>query len=186
MRGLFKRRLEKDKMDWYKCHGMKPPDFDSRRKKIPRTKADVQTYTETTVLDVFAPVTLSLNRPLSYWEGEGAGIEPTEFTTSVTALRSQPIVSRDPCAYPKPGNLQECSTPYKNDLMTFDAFETIRRELKHRSDHLASEMERVHDEWTRPPKDNWFTLKDCSFSIEHCRYMEILRRKTAREMQKIN
>jgi hypothetical protein len=180
MRGLFRRRLEKDKLDWYRCHGVKPPEVDGSKKKIPERKADVQTYTETTVLDVFTPQMTSLDQPLSYWEVDGAGIEPNEFTTSIMALRSLNVVSREEQKFPRPGKLTDCTTPYTNDVMTFDAFETIRNELKHRSDHLASEMQRVQNEWNRPPKENWFGLKDHNFSVEHCRYMEILRRDLAR------
>jgi hypothetical protein len=54
---------------------------------------------------------------------------------------------------PKSGKINSCRAPYQNDLVTFDASETIRGELKHRSDHLVSDMQRAHDEWTRLPKD---------------------------------
>jgi hypothetical protein len=144
-------------------------------------KPDLHTSTETTVLDVFVPGTRPSGRPLSYWEGDGAGIEPGEFTTSVSALRATNVVSRDGYQCPRVGKINSCRTPYQNDLMTFEAFETIRNELKHKCDHLSSEMLRVQEEWTRPPSEKWFALKDGSFTVEHCRYMEILRRNLSRE-----
>ena len=139
---------------------------------------------------------------LSLWEGPGAGIEPFEFQKSLSTLREDKIMtsatkSKSNCnneknqvnnkctvppAYMPPTNrLNRCFTPYENDLMSFDAFETMRKELKNRSEHIACEMQRVDDEWNRPPKKNWFMLKKKDFTVEHCRFMELNRRKALKE-----
>ena len=179
MYGLKQRRLEKDRLEWYKCHGQKPPNLgqDPRRKK-PKTMARAQTYTPTTVLNVYAPKQTEMNGDLSYWEGEGAGIEPIEFLNSIRTLRDTDIISHNYFPLQKQGRLNNCFTPYENDLMTFDAFESVRKELQRKTDHIASEMERVYKEWIRPPKENWFCLRDRQFSVEHSRFMEIQRRNS--------
>jgi hypothetical protein len=174
--------LEKDKLDWYKCQGLKPPQIDGGPRKVHQTKADVQTYTKTTILDVFAPPRSEFTKPFSYWEVPGAGIEPVEFNTSVSALRSpRDVISPVPYKTPKRGRLNNCFSPYQNDLMSFNAFDTIRKELKHRSDHLAAEMKRVQEEWVRPPQEKWFALRDRQFSVKHSRFMEVMRRSLLRE-----
>lgn len=143
---------------------------------------------------------------LSLWEGSGAGIEPFEFQKSLSTLREDKImtsakiiknnckngndkdslkfythVSVPPAEYPPVNRLNRCFTPYENDLMSFDAFETMRKELKNRSEHIACEMQRVDDEWNRPPKKNWFMLKKKDFTVEHCRFMELNRRRAMKE-----
>lgn len=148
---------------------------------------------------------------LSLWEGSGAGIEPFEFQKSLSTLRedkimtsakiirnnnsnnknqdkSKPVmrVSVPPAEVPPVNRLNRCFTPYENDLMSFDAFETMRKELKNRSEHIACEMQRVDDEWNRPPKKNWFMLKKKDFTVEHCRFMELNRRKAMKESLRRN
>ncbi|OHT03019.1 hypothetical protein TRFO_29675 [Tritrichomonas foetus] len=183
MYGLKQRRLEKDRLEWYKCHGQKPPNSicDDNIRRKPNTKADTQTYTKTTILNVYAPKQSDFRGPLSYWEGEGAGIEPDEFYQCIRSLRGTGIVSKEHIPVPKStGRINDCFTPYENDLMTFDAFESARKELKRRTEHIANEMDRVYKEWTRPPDDKWFCLKDRQFSVEHSRFMELKRRKEAK------
>lgn len=146
---------------------------------------------------------------LSLWEGPGAGIEPFEFQKSLSALREDKIMtpskkiqnnnkndkkhdkskscpcnSVPPAEFPPVDRLNRCFTPYENDLMSFDAFETMRKELKNRSEHIACEMQRVDDEWNRPPKKNWFMLKKKDFTVEHCRFMELNRRRAYKEALK--
>jgi hypothetical protein len=181
MYGGFLRRLEKSKEAWYRAHGMSPPEIfegprTPRKMRLPRP----QTYTKTTVLDIYAPVPHPVHRLLSYWETEGAGIEPRDFRRSISSIRRKDVISWDPFPLPRIGRLNKCETPYENDIMSFDAFETARRELKHRSDHLASEMDRVEREWTRPPKKDWVKLKGREFSIEYNRFMELQRRESAK------
>ena len=143
----------------------------------------------------------SIGKSLSFWEGPGAGIEPTEFRNSLTAVREDKVISSPPripqkakrgtrssqnsrplnpvgpAATPPLNRMNACFTPYKNDLMTFDNFETIRRELKNRSEHIAQEMLRVDQEWNREPKKDWFTEPTKLFTAEHCRFMELNRRR---------
>lgn len=178
MYGCYLRRLEKDKVDWYKSHGMKPPNIETGRKELKGKKGDANTYTQTTVMNTYAPSIPEIRKPFSYWEGDGAGVEPMDFRESICALRSTNVVSPHHVHLPKTGRLNDCFTPYENDIMSFDAFETVRKELKHKSEHLAQEIDRVNKEWNRPPKENWFCMKDRAFSIEHSRFMELKRRNT--------
>ena len=60
----------------------------------------------------------------------------------------------------------------------------MTKELKNRSEHIACEMQRVDDEWNRPPKKNWFMLKQKNFTVEHCRFMELNRRRARKESLK--
>lgn len=180
MYGGWKRRMERTKHDWYCSKGQDPPNLGFTQPIKKKKLIDTQTYTNTTVLDVFAPVTANANESLSYWEGDGAGIEPIEFRQSISSLRQSQVMSKCEIPKPKPGRLNNCFTPYENDVMTFDAFETARKELKRRSDHLATEMKRVQEEWTRPPVDDWFCIKNHKFTKEHCRFMELKRRDDAK------
>lgn len=186
MYGLKLRRLEKDRLEWYKCHGQKPPNSGTDRRRKPKTKADTQTYTTTTLLNIYAPQQTEMRGKLSYWEGEGAGVEPVEFLNAMRDLRGTNVISKEQYPIPKTGRLNNCFTPYENDLMAFDAFETVRNELKHRTDHLASEMERVYQEWNRPPDERWFMMKDKQFSIEFSRFMELQRRKEGQRKRVCN
>lgn len=177
MYGLYLRRLEKDKLDWYKSHGIKPPNHVFETRPPPKTKADVQTYTTTTILDTYAPNAPPADEKLSYWEGKGAGIEPVEFRNSIVALRSTNVISKEPVSGPKIGKTNNCFTPYENDVQSFNAFEITLKELKKQSEHLVKEMDRVEQEWNRPAKEYWFMCRGKEFSVEHSRFMELSRRK---------
>jgi hypothetical protein len=186
MYGGYLRRLEKSKADWYRSTGQKPPDLSFSSPPRKQITVDTNTYTTTTILDVFnCPEPCERDPSLSYWEGSGAGIEPIEFRASVRSLRENEIMSPTRVPQPRIGtvNTEKRFTPYENDLLTFDGFETARKELKKRAEHIVREMERVNDEWTRPPIENWFALKDSRFTVEHCRYMELLRRDIAKTKQ---
>jgi hypothetical protein len=186
MHSGFLRRLEKSKAEWYQSTGQKPPDLGFSAPVRPKVVVDTNTYTTTTVLDVFdCREPIERDPTLSYWEGTGAGIEPIEFRASVRSLRENEIMSPDRLPQPPIGtvNHDKRFTPYENDILTFEAFETARKELRKRAEHIAREMERVNDEWTRPPVKNWFALKDRRFTVEHCRYMELLRRDMAKTRQ---
>jgi hypothetical protein len=186
MYGGFLRRLERSKTEWYRSTGQKPPELSFSAPLRKPVHVDTNTYTTTTILDVFnCPEASERDPTLSYWEGSGAGIEPIEFRASVRSLREHEVMSPTKVAQPRIGTVddQKPFTPYENDLLTFEAFETARKELKKRAEHIAREMERVNDEWTRPPREDWFMLKDSRFTVEHCRYMELLRRKIAKEKQ---
>lgn len=172
----YLRRLEKTKAEWYKVHGQKPPNLGYTEPRKPKKiEVDTNTYTTTEILDVYAPKSPDPPRKLSYWEGPG--IEPEDFRRSLDVLRTKPVIS--PTKIPKPniGRLNNCFTPYENDTLTFQTYELARRELKRQSEHLAEEMERVEDEWTREPMKDWFTIKNSQFSIEHARFLELERRK---------
>jgi hypothetical protein len=184
MYGNFLRRLEKSKAEWYQTTGQKPPELDFASPPQKHFTVDTNTYTTTTILDVFNCQEASLRAPtLSYWEGTGAGIEPVEFRASVRSLREAEIMSGRRVPQPAIGEVssEKKFTPYENDLLSFEAFETARKELKKRAEHIVREMERVEDEWNRPPAHNWFTLKDGRFTVEHCRHMELLRREAAKK-----
>jgi hypothetical protein len=107
-------------------------------------------------------------------------MEPVEFRASLNAMKSDSVVSWTDVPRPGSGEVNRCFTPYENDLMSFGAFETTRLELTRRGEHLANEMERVDNEFHRPPKKNWFCLKKSDFSIEHIRFNERRRRNAAR------
>jgi hypothetical protein len=186
MRAGYLRRLEKSKAEWYRSTGQKPPHLGFAPPPRRHVTVDTNTYTTTTLLDVFdCPSTPARDPTLSYWEGTGAGIEPIEFRASVCSLRECEVMSPSRVPQPWIGTVdhEKRFTPYENDLLTFEAFETARKELRKRAEHIAREMERVNDEWTRPPVENWFALKDSRFTVEHCRYMELLRRDAAKERQ---
>jgi hypothetical protein len=182
MRGGYLRQLEKFKGEWYRVNGQVPPNLGFSAPVRRTKKIDTHTYTTTNILDQFAPSMDQISRAkLSYWEGPGAGVEPDEFHNSARAMRRDEVMSPYVVPRPKLGELNDCFTPYENDVMTFEVFETTRGELKERAEHIALEMDRVHQEWTRPPVENWFTLKGGQFTVEHCRFMEILRRETYRK-----
>jgi len=180
MRALFLRQKEKHRIEWYKSHGIKPPELSppktARRKYI----ANTQTLTNTVVVEHFSKDFEPKSLEVSYWEGEGAGIEPLEFRESMNILRSDLVVSRKSLPVFKPGELNQCFTPYENDLLTFNTFEATRRELKRRADQLAFEMDRVDQEFNRNPVDKWFCIKNKQFTTEHCRYLEKQRRRAAK------
>jgi hypothetical protein len=182
MYGGYLRRLEQSKAAWYREMGQEPPNLGFSQPVRRAVKIDTRTCTRTAILDVFAPPEpVPRDTPLSYWGSGGAGIDPAEFRESVRSLREDEVMSRANVPQPPIGRVNRCFTPYENDVMTFEAFETARRELRKRSEHIALEMARVHSEWTKEPRANWFALKDSSFTLEHCRHMELLRRKIAKE-----
>ena len=179
MYGGYLRRLERTKRDWYHARGQEPPNLGFTQPVTRPPPLDMRTYTTTTVLDVFSPPPADTRRrkKLSYWEGEGAGIEPDEFRQSLTSLRHMEVVGPREVEYPRPGRLNACFTPYENDIMSFDAFETVRGELKRRAEALAMEMKRVDNEWARPPVKDWFCLRDERFTREHCRFNQLRRKE---------
>jgi hypothetical protein len=185
MYGGYLRRLEQSKAAWYREMGQEPPNLGFSQPVRRPVKIDTKTYTKTAILDVFAPPEpIPHDTSLSYWEVSGAGIEPVEFRESVRSLREDEVMSPVNVSQPPIGRVNRCFTPYENDVMTFEAFETARKELKKRAEHIAAEMARVNYEWTREPQPNWFMLKDSRFTVEHCRHMELLRRQIAKENAK--
>lgn len=184
MRAGFLYRAEKHRREWYAARGQNPPTLEPpmtpRRKRIP----NIQTLTDTVVLKGYRPGVDYKELDMSYWEGKGAGIEPIEFLAGVNALKSDMVFSREKFPPVMPGKINKCYTPYENDIMSFDAFETARKELKRRSDHLASEMERVSREFNRDPHPLWFTFRKGDFTIEHCRFLEKKRRRAAKRQYK--
>ncbi|OHT06346.1 hypothetical protein TRFO_05518 [Tritrichomonas foetus] len=273
----FLRQREIAKADWYRVHKQIPPNLGEQPppERVP-LEIDTKTYTTTYAFDPYNPSDKSKNKEvwndLSLWEGDGAGIEPVEFTKTLNSLRESKFITNNPKirssynsrnakntkslsksltkretsnkkiyqkdsqnmpktnknksedkqkkksaseanyiiddAYKEEsqrkilekaekltgtiqfnieyetGRLNRCFTPYENDIMSFDAFEAVRKELKNRSEHIASEMKRVDDEWNRPPAKNWFLLKDERFTVEHCRFMELNRRRAYKDMTK--
>ncbi|OHS98754.1 hypothetical protein TRFO_08769 [Tritrichomonas foetus] len=183
MYGLKMNRLEKSREEWYRAHHQTPPNLG--RKSQPSRKlnihVDTHTYTKTSVFKPYSPPLPTDGVGLSYWEGKGAGIEPIEFSKTLQILRESTCMSPSHVRPAPIGRINECFTPYQNDIMAFDAFETARKELKFRAEHIASEMRRVDDEWNRPPAANWFMLKDKSFTPEHSRFLEQSRRKRRSE-----
>ena len=123
----------------------------------------------------------SEEEPLSYWETEGAGIEPPEFQIAKAILQSDTVVSWKEHPPIGQGEITACYTPYQNDQMTFQAFELARHELQRKTQQLAEEMKRVDIIFNRPPKKNWFVKqKGVNFTIEHCRFLEMQRRRAQR------
>ena len=118
------------------------------------------------------------NDGLSYWETENAGIEPFEFQVAKSVLQSDKVVSWKEHPPIGQGEITPCYTPYQNDQMTFQAFELARQELQRKTQELAEEMKRVDIIFNRPPKKNWFVKqKGVNFTIEHCRFLEMQRRR---------
>ncbi|KAH0794483.1 hypothetical protein GPJ56_001508 [Histomonas meleagridis] len=185
MYGGYLRRKEQSKNAWYKAHGQTPPRLcktpEEKRRKM---KIDTQAFTKTKVLHVFDPPPPQMKDNLSYWEVDGAGIEPVEFRNSLISMRNLEVMSQKPIKPPNVGKVSECSSPYQNDLMSFEAFETSRKELKHRAQHIVEEMTRVNNEWNRGPVENWFCLKDKKFTAEHCRFNELRKREIAKERKR--
>ena len=191
MRALYKNQQKRYQEQWYKARGEQPPNIEFRSNKTKKTAPDVAITTETCVLKGNKIETATDHEEeecedigieeISYWEGYGAGIEPIEFRTARSVLMSDSIISRTD--YPKvgSGHINECFTPYENDCMSFEAFEISRRELQRRSNQLADEMKRVDDMFNREPVENWFALKGKQFTIEHCRYLDLQRRRAAKK-----
>lgn len=184
MRALFNRQKEKYKKEWYDSKGMEQPTLNTKRKFKKKNDPMVQTLTNTYVIEHFSKTIDPKNLNLSYWEGEGAGIEPSEFRASLNVLRSDFILSEKKPPLFKFGELNRCYTPYENDLLTFKTYEATRKELKRRADQLAYEMERVDKEFNRNPVTNWFCIKNKDFTTEHCRYLEKQRRRAAKKQFK--
>ena len=164
-------------------HNQKPPNLgfeeETQKKYIPTTNIT----TDTTVVEGYPAENACspYNLFYSYWETENAGIEPLEFRAAANTLRSDIILSNANVKQPGHGEINDCYTPYENDIMSFGAFETFRAELKKRSEHLATEMRSVTEEFNRPPVKNWFCLKKKDFTREHVRFNEMNRRRAARK-----
>jgi hypothetical protein len=116
----------------------------------------------------------------TYWKTDDAGMEPIEFRESLSTMQSDSVLSWADLPRPGSGEINECFTPYENDMMSYGAFETTRLELRRRGNHLAHEMARVDTEFRRPPKKHWFALKTSDFTREHIRFNELRRRDAAR------
>lgn len=198
---LYQREVAK--ADWYRKHNQEPPNLGFVPKQIKRKMIDVdtRTYTKTYKMNPYDPIRSKksdenensstkkikremINDKLSLWEGEGAGIEPIEFFNTLGVLREDKCLNPKYIKSPPVGRLNNCFTPYENDIMSFDAFEAVRKELKNRSEHIANEMKRVEKEWNRPPKSDWFTYKDERFTFELCRFNELSRRNAMKKLQK--
>lgn len=184
MRALYQSQQERYKKEWYRIHNQTPPNLGQNENKYKPKKYEpcTQTVTDTTVLAGFtkgetAPIS-ELN--YSYWGTAESGPEPFDYRTANNTLKSDLILSHNNLPQPFHGQINDCFTPYENDLMAFGAFETIRAELEKRSNHLALEMKRVENEFYRAPKKNWFCLKGSEFTPEHLRYNELRRRKAAK------
>jgi hypothetical protein len=181
MRALFLRQQEKYKSEWYRVHNQKPPSVEFEDPPPPKKEPYVQTITDTYIVDGFRPEpTAETHLDMSYWETDDAGPEPIEFRSSLNTARSDSVVSWTELPLPDSGEINRCFTPYENDIMSYGVLETVRLELRRRGDHLANEMDRVDSEFRRPPKKNWFCLKNSRFSIEHIRFNELRRRRAAR------
>ncbi|OHT13215.1 hypothetical protein TRFO_16786 [Tritrichomonas foetus] len=183
MRALYLNQQEKYKKEWYRIHGQKPPNLGFEEEKPKKYEPCTQTITETTIVDGYPAENACSPHDLfySYWETENAGMEPIEFRAAANTLRGDTIIGWKDVPQPGHGEINDCFTPYENDIMSFGAFETFRAELKKRGQHLANEMKRVDDEFNRKPVKNWFCLKEKQFSIEHMRFNELKRRRAARE-----
>ena len=136
MYGLKQRRLEKDKIRWYRDHGQIPPSLTYRQsmKKKKDPQFDLETYTDTTVLD-FDPTSIGYSdNPQSYWDlpeqRRDGGMEPEDYTVSYNAMRNPKVIPPNKLPFPKVHKAKECYTPYQNDLASFEAFDSTLRELK--------------------------------------------------------
>ncbi|EAY14358.1 hypothetical protein TVAG_026790 [Trichomonas vaginalis G3] len=184
MRAGFLRRAEKHRREWYESRGQKPPTLHPPETPRRRFTPVTQTLTNTVVLEQFDNRREPEYIDKSYWEGEGAGIEPIEFLAEMNSLRSETVISRKQLPIPSTKKINRCFTPYENDIMSFNAFETARNELKRKSEHLANEIDRVNREFNRDPIDKWYMLKTKQFTIEHCRFLDKQRRRAARHQYK--
>ncbi|KAH0792942.1 hypothetical protein GPJ56_003206 [Histomonas meleagridis] len=177
MRALYQYQQEEYKKKWYKAHKENPPNL--RRKEKTTNSLNNLSFRKTEILEGFQAKNACDPKNLcySYWDTEIPGIEPLEFRASVNSLRSDSIISNKEISYPGNGVLNNCFTPYENDIMSFGAFETTRLELKRKALHLSEEMKRVDEEFYRPPKENWFCLKGPEFTSEHIRHNKARRRE---------
>jgi hypothetical protein len=181
MRALFLRQQEKFKEQWYRARGETAPNLGLLDEPPEKTEHLPPTITRTSIIDGYRSETAGDNHlDQSYWETDNAGMEPIEFLTSLNTMKSDSVISWTVVARPGCGAVNRCFTPYENDVMSFGAFETMRLELRRRGQHLANEMERVDNEFHRPPKKNWFCLKKSDFSVEHFRFNEIRRRNASK------
>lgn len=180
MYGLKKRRLEKDKLRWYKDHGQVPPSLTYHKSKSrKKPQFDLDTYTDTVVLD-FEPSRQNEDPPMSYWDvpdlRRDGGMEPEDFSVSFNAMKETKIIPPNQLPMQKCHKAKECYTPYQNDVASFEAFDSTLKELKRQQKQIALEMERVDNEWNRPPIHNWFAQKGKTFSKELHRAIQLERR----------
>ena len=182
MRALFLRQRDKYKKQWYEQRGQTPPDLGKSRAEAKEKERNTVSITDTYVVEGFRPETRGDDHlELSYWETTDAGIEPLEFWISRNNTKSDEVIGWTELPLPASGTINRCFTPYENDIMSYEAFEVTRRELKHRGEHLANEMKRVDDTFNRRAKKNWFCLKGPEFTLEHVRHNEMLRRDAERK-----
>ena len=181
MRALFLRQRDKYRQQWYDQRGITPPNLGKDRNKGQNKARSTVSITDTYVVEGFQPTTQGDDHlELSYWETTDAGIEPLEFWTSRNMVKSDTVVGWTELPLPEAGAINRCFTPYENDIMSYEAFEVTRKELKHRGEHLANEMKRVDETFHRGAKKNWFCLKGAEFTKEHVRHNEMMRRNAQR------
>ena len=182
MRAIYMNQNERYKKRWYAARGEEPPNLGYQKKEPKKSQPKSLTETVTTVLrsDEFEDNCEEDISNFTYWEGEGAGIEPIEFREIRNILQSDIVLSQTPHELIGPGELNDCFTPYENDQMSFHAFQLARKELEKRGDQLAEEVKRINDEFYRPPVKNWFCKKGAEFTKEHCRFLELKRRNANR------
>lgn len=181
MRGQKINRLEKSRDEWYQSHHQSSPS--SRKKNNSLTLSinfDTHTYTKTDVFKPFCPYNnhqtgfnefennyyYGNDKYITYWGKGGVGVEPIDFSRTLSILREKTAMSPYKINLAPIGKINDCFTPYQNDQMTYDALEAARNELRHRAEHIALEMRRVDDLWNTEPAAN-ILLRSGNQSLEN-------------------
>lgn len=135
---------------------------------------DSHTYTKTKVFKPYTPEKKARrknafeeyyegdDKSLTYWGKGNVGVEPIDFARTISILRENTVMSPYDLKTASYGQNLDLSTPYQNDLVTFQLFESARNELAHRAEHIAKEMKRVDDAWNTPPLANQILMNRSS------------------------
>lgn len=161
-------RLEKSREAQYRSYNQTSPNKGKKNSTLALSiNFDTHTYTKTDVLKPFRPHNFKMptsnfndgyyfenDKKKSYWGKGGAGVEPIDFSRTLSILRENTALSPYDLKLAPIGKINDCWTPYQNDQMTYCVFEAARNELRHRAEHIAWEMKRVDDLWNTEPAAN--------------------------------
>ena len=161
-------RLERSRNDQYNSYHQKTPNMGKKSGKLTLSiNFDSHTYTKTNVMKPFHPHNSRIpsnefennyyfgdDKKISYWGKGVAGVEPIDFSRTLSILRENTALSPYDINLAPIGRINDCWTPYQNDQMTYHVLEAARNELQHRAEHLAWEMKRVDDLWNTEPAAN--------------------------------
>ena len=161
-------RLNKSREEQYRSYSNKTSKFGKKNNSLALSiNFDTHTYTKTSVLKPFNPKSVRIptnefesdyylgnDKKISYWGKGGAGVEPIDFSRTLSIIRENTAMSPYQINLAPIGKINDCWTPYQNDQMTYDVLEAARNELRHRAEHIAWEMRRVDDLWNTEPAAN--------------------------------